>query len=347
MSNYVNAIWDLPGDIVGQILNQLRPKSIVTCMLVSKTWRDVVKRQPGLQGKIKLEAAWRCRNLDPIVHYPAESFYTWSCARSNNRVALAGPDGVLVLDLRNGDILFDLRGWAGATRSLCFLDELLASGGCSGELRGWEVSSGDQVFCVGAFSCYVSSIADLGDYVALGGWDGRLETWKKESWSRFGNLKGHTDYIDCLSSAKEGALLVSGSGDSTIRVWDVLESACVNVLSGNSHGASCLEVFDGFIVCGLWDGLIFLWRLESGALWGVFEGHVNGIAAISFDGVRIVSGSHDGVIKVWDLMEQGCIRTFVTGDCCERNGIWVDGDELVVVAQSGRMLVWNFLRDLE
>ena len=33
-------------------------------------------------------------------------------------------------------------------------------------------------------------------------------------------LQGHTDYVWSLAFSRDGATLVSGSGDHTVRLWD-------------------------------------------------------------------------------------------------------------------------------
>ena len=40
-----------------------------------------------------------------------------------------------------------------------------------------------------------------------------------------GRLAGHTNYVYSLAFTPDGATLVSGSGDSTVRVWDTIPLA--------------------------------------------------------------------------------------------------------------------------
>jgi WD40 repeat protein len=37
-------------------------------------------------------------------------------------------------------------------------------------------------------------------------------------------LVGHTDYVDAVAWSSDGTRLASGSGDTTVRVWDALPS---------------------------------------------------------------------------------------------------------------------------
>ena len=49
-----------------------------------------------------------------------------------------------------------------------------------------------------------------------------------------GPLEGHTDYVTSVSFSPDGARLVSGSYDKTVRVWDAVSGQCVRVVTGTS-----------------------------------------------------------------------------------------------------------------
>ena len=81
-------------------------------------------------------------------------------------------------------------------------------------------------------------------------------------------LEGHTDDVYALAVLPGGELL-SGSGDTTIRVWDAralsvrgggATAACAATLEGHANGVMALAVLrDGSVVSGCWDGTVRVW----------------------------------------------------------------------------------------
>ena len=53
-------------------------------------------------------------------------------------------------------------------------------------------------------------------------------------------LKGHVNYVSAL--AARGRTLVSGGGDHTIRVWDIITGASKWVLRGHTDGGLSLAI---------------------------------------------------------------------------------------------------------
>jgi len=57
------------------------------------------------------------------------------------------------------------------------------------------------------------------------------------------------------------------------------------------------------IVSGSYDGTVKLWSVESGECVTTLAGHSSRVESVSFspDGASIVSGSYDGTVKVWSV----------------------------------------------
>lgn len=103
--------------------------------------------------------------------------------------------------------------------------------------------------------------------------DGYIHFWVKGWYSGQlhygGALQGHIHAVLCLASAA-ASFLVSGSADSTCRVWARHQDgahACLVVLSGHRGPVRCLSAFsdsdqDVLTVCtGSLDGVIKVWRV--------------------------------------------------------------------------------------
>jgi WD40 repeat protein len=64
------------------------------------------------------------------------------------------------------------------------------------------------------------------------------------------------------------------------------------------------------LLAGSGDGLVRMWDLLTGDLVQSFHGHTDGVyhAIESQDGTRILSGGRDGRIRLWDLDTGRCLR---------------------------------------
>jgi U3 small nucleolar RNA-associated protein 12 len=58
-------------------------------------------------------------------------------------------------------------------------------------------------------------------FVAAGYSDGKIRLWDLSSNECVVALSGHTSGISCLQFNRSGSLLVSGSNDTSVIVWDV------------------------------------------------------------------------------------------------------------------------------
>ena len=104
-----------------------------------------------------------------------------------------------------------------------------------------------------------------------------------------------------------GRPLASGSGDDTVRLWDVVTGEAIATLEGHTSGVSSVSFSpDGStLASGSWDGTVQLWDVVTGEPIATLEGHTDRVESVSFspDGATLASGSWDGTILLWDVAE--------------------------------------------
>jgi WD40 repeat protein len=66
-------------------------------------------------------------------------------------------------------------------------------------------------------------------------------------------LEGHTSTIRCIKVLTNRPIAVSGSRDSTLRVWDVQRGRLLRVLEGHQQSVRCLDVHESKVVSGSYD----------------------------------------------------------------------------------------------
>ena len=139
----------------------------------------------------------------------------------------------------------------------------------------------------------------------------RIEKRKYFSTNRLlTTLKGHSNWVLAVSNLGDGRV-ASGSGDKTIRIWDINKRKRISTLNGHTGTVYCLSnLGDGKLASGSWDRIIKIWDLDTRQCISTLNGHTNCVNCLSNlgDG-KLASGSHDKTIKIWDLDTRQCIST--------------------------------------
>jgi DNA-binding beta-propeller fold protein YncE len=117
-------------------------------------------------------------------------------------------------------------------------------------------------------------------------------------------IEGHTDDVNSVAYSPDGAHIVSGSRDRTVRVWDAQTGKELAVLKGHSNEVNSVAFSpDGaHIASGSFDKTVRVWDAQTGKELAVLEGHSDWVSSVAFspDGAHIVSASSDETVRVWD-----------------------------------------------
>src|SRR5258706_5629673 len=117
---------------------------------------------------------------------------------------------------------------------------------------------------------------------------------------------GHAGCVRSVSYSPNGARVVTGSDDHTIRIWDSESGVVVGEpLAGHDGGVTSVAYSpDGrHIISGSQDHTIRIWDAKTGAAVGEpLEGHSIGATSVAYspDGRHIISGSYDHTIRIWE-----------------------------------------------
>jgi len=100
--------------------------------------------------------------------------------------------------------------------------------------------------------------------------------------------------------------IVSGSADSTLKLWEVSTQRCVATFQGHSSEVWCVAVLDADrIVSGSEDKTLKLWEVSTQRCVATFQGHSSYVRCVTvLDADRIVSGSADSTLKLWEVSTQ-------------------------------------------
>lgn len=119
-------------------------------------------------------------------------------------------------------------------------------------------------------------------------------------------LTGHTDSITCLQVAEDlphptFPILMTGSWDRSVRIWNLESGKEVGVLRGHTRGVRALQ-FDALkLVTGSMDSTLKIWNWRTGECMRTLRGHTDAVICLNYDKQLLVSGSADSTIRVWDF----------------------------------------------
>ena len=143
----------------------------------------------------------------------------------------------------------------------------LVSGSRDGTITVWSMRDQSQEFSwdVGSdtWSVSISSSCEL---IAAAQSNHSVAIVDLVSFTHITSLRGHADDVTSLCfHPLNGVILLSGSEDETIRVWNVADQSCLRVLHSHTHTVASLSVFPdaSFFISSSADRTIRKWKSES------------------------------------------------------------------------------------
>lgn len=112
-------------------------------------------------------------------------------------------------------------------------------------------------------------------------------------------LYGHTGTVNALVCTND--FLISGSYDTTVRVWDLDNFQLKETLHGHTGGVYALEMAQGYLASASVDKSIRLWDLQSMSCSATLEGHTQSVHALTVWRDTLTSGSIDNSLMLWDM----------------------------------------------
>ncbi|MEG4342289.1 WD40 repeat domain-containing protein, partial [Microcoleus sp. A003_D6] len=159
-------------------------------------------------------------------------------------------------------------------------------------------------------------------------------------------LTGHSNSVNAVAITADGKRAISGSGDNSLKVWDLTTGDEQFTLKGHSYSVNAVAVTaDGKgAISGSSDNTLKVWNLTSGKEEFTLEGHsdwVNAVA-VTADGKMAISGSFDNTVKVWDLTTGKELFT-LKGHSDSVNAVAVteDGKQAISGSWDNTVKVWD------
>jgi len=118
----------------------------------------------------------------------------------------------------------------------------------------------------------------------------------------------HDASILCLQYDEE--ILVTGSSDSDLLIWDIKTYEPIRRLKKHSGGVLDVALDARHIVSCSKDSRIIVWDRRTFEAKGELTGHRGPVNAVQLRGNLLVSASGDGIARLWDLDQMKLIKEF-------------------------------------
>jgi len=103
----------------------------------------------------------------------------------------------------------------------------LATGGEANTVKIWNVENGQELLRLDGHKGDIYTVAfspdDEGRWIASAGEDSAVKIWDSQTGTLVRNFRGHLGIISSLAFSPDGRLLVSGSRDYSVKVWDMTQ----------------------------------------------------------------------------------------------------------------------------
>ena len=165
-------------------------------------------------------------------------------------------------------------------------------------------------------------------------------------WQPVNELKGHQSWVVTVAFHPKQPLLVSGSLDDTIRVWNWETGKPTYKLAGHPRGVNHVALNpEGRILasCGD-DATVRLWDLTDGSLIHTLKGHLRDVNSVALGDKTplLASGSEDSTIKLWASDRGTLLRTLTGAGAMIKTVSLTARDQLLISGGlNNDVQVWN------
>ncbi len=178
--------------------------------------------------------------------------------------------------------------------------------------------------------------------LVAGGSNGTVCIWQLGNDRDIKVKKVHSEGVLSLQLSEDGCILVSGSLDKTIRVWDVVNDD-IKILYKGSVNCVCVSLDGRVVVSGSNDFVVRVFGPTKFRILNL-RGHTEKINCVTLCNNRQIaaSGSDDKTIRIWDLNKSCQIMVFEghesSVDCIHFRS---DGMLLVSGSHDLTVRIWN------
>ncbi|TGZ78720.1 WD40 repeat-like protein [Ascodesmis nigricans] len=265
-----------------------------------------------------------------------------TCLQFDTDKILTGSDdtNINVYDTSTGALRKTLEGHEGGVWALQYEGNILVSGSTDRTVRVWNIKEGT---CMQIFHGHTSTVRCLQILMP----------------TKVGTDSDGKDIVQ-----PKVPLIITGSRDSTLRIWKLPSETSerylpsgndtgafvepqnnpyhLRVLQGHNHSVRAISAHGDTLVSGSYDYTVKVWKISSGECVHDLEGHTQKVYSVVYDHKRnrCISGSMDNLVKVWSLDTGTCIYN-LEGHTQLVGLLDLSHDKLVSAAADWTLRIWD------
>ncbi|KAI9327236.1 WD40-repeat-containing domain protein, partial [Zopfochytrium polystomum] len=273
------------------------------------------------------------------ISFPGHGNNVVTCLQFDDDKIVSGSDDMTIhiYETNTGRLRKKLVGHEGGVWALQYWEDSLVSGSTDRSVRVWDMDTG---LCTHVFDGHTSTVRCLMvlleeaatsgkvelpfPIIVTGSRDATLRVWRLpnpkvdppyQGSSAGPNpyfmhaLNGHSASVRAI--AGHGRVLISGSYDCTVRMWDLVSGECVRVFLGHRERVYsvgyCHELERA--VSGSLDASVRVWCTKTGAALFNLEGHTSLVGLLELSPKYLVSAAADTTLRVWSPTTGQCLAT--------------------------------------
>ncbi|KAJ3172675.1 SCF ubiquitin ligase complex subunit cdc4 [Geranomyces variabilis] len=282
------------------------------------------------------------------ISFPGHAFNVVTCLQFDADKIVSGSDDqtIHIYDTRTGELTKNLQGHEGGVWALQYWNDVLVSGSTDRTVRVWDMDTGK---CTHLFQGHTSTVRCLliiiphknhetgrmepeVPLVVTGSRDATLRVWrlphpKRDApWNPENSmsspaagdaasanpffkhcLRGHSDSVRAI--AGYGNRLVSGSYDSTVRIWNIDTGTVVFTCRGHREKVYSVGYSHELkrAVSGSMDASVKIWCTNTGTLLFDLNGHTSLVGLLELSPQYLVSAAADTTLRVWSPTTGHCL----------------------------------------
>lgn len=325
-----------------------------------------------------IRKSWMFEDTKPQhIAFRAHDTHVVTCLQFDTDKILTGSDdnNINVYETKTGALRAILTGHEGGVWALQYEGNTLVSGSTDRSVRVWNIAEAreTQVFRghTSTVRCLqIVSPVKVGEnaegkpimmpkhpLIITGSRDSTLRIWKlpRPDDPTFIQAENEVDADDCpyfirtlrghqnsvRAIAAHADTLVSGSYDSTVRVWKISTGETIHRLQGHQMKvySVVLDYERNRCISGSMDNMVRIWDLNTGSLKYTLEGHTSLVGLLDLNCDKLVSAAADSTLRIWDPENGQCKATLSahTGaiTCFKHDG------QKVISGSDRTLKLWN------